>query len=55
MTEGLVSRLCQNGETVEFRLYPGVGQIATGLDATPAVAAWIADRFAAKPAPMSCT
>ena len=54
VTEGLVRKLCQNGETVEFRLYPGVGHIATGHDAAPAVTAWIADRFDDKPAPTTC-
>jgi len=54
-TEDLVRKLCQNGETVEFRLYPGVGHIATGHEAAPAVTAWIANRFAGKPAPTSCT
>ena len=55
VTESLVHRLCQNGERVELRLYPGVGHVATGHDAAPAVTKWIADRFADKPAPTSCT
>jgi acetyl esterase/lipase len=55
VTERLVHKLCQQGETVEFRLYPGVGHLVTGHEAAPAVASWIADRFAGEPAPTSCT
>jgi uncharacterized membrane protein HdeD (DUF308 family)/pimeloyl-ACP methyl ester carboxylesterase len=55
VTERLVHKLCQQGETVEFRLYPGVGHLVTGHEAAPAVASWIADRFAGKPPPTSCT
>jgi hypothetical protein len=55
VTDCLVHRLCQNGETVVLRLYPGVGHLATGHDAAPAVTTWIADRFAGRPAPTSCT
>ncbi len=54
VTKQLVRKLCQNGEQVDLRLYPGVGHIATGHDAAPAVVAWIADRFAGKPAPTNC-
>ncbi len=54
VTEGLARKLCQNGETVEFRLLPGVGHIETGHAAAPAVASWVAARFAGKPAPTNC-
>ena len=55
VTERLVQRLCQNGETVRLRLAPGVGHLETGHEAAPAVLQWIDDRFAGKPRPTSCT
>jgi hypothetical protein len=55
VTERLVHKLCASGETVELRLYPGVGHLETGHDAAPAVLNWIAGRFARKPAPSSCS
>ena len=55
VTERLLHKLCAKGETVELRLYPGVGHLATGHEAAPAVLQWINDRFAAKPPPTSCT
>jgi alpha-beta hydrolase superfamily lysophospholipase len=54
VTKELVHKLCQNGEQADLRLYPGVGHIATGHDAAPAVVSWIADRFADNPAPTTC-
>ncbi|HEY8776930.1 MAG TPA: lipase family protein [Gaiellaceae bacterium] len=55
VTERLVNKLCQRGETVELRLYPGVGHLVTGHEAAPAVLNWINARFAGKPPPTSCT
>jgi len=49
-----VDELCANGETVEALSYPGIGHVATSHEAAPDVVAWIADRFAGKPAPTSC-
>ena len=54
VTKRLVDKLCRNGETVEYRLAPGVGHLKTGQEAAPAVLRWINDRFAGKPAPTSC-
>ena len=51
----LAKKLCTNGETVDFRLYPGVAHLDAGTTAAPDVAEWIADRFAGKPAPTTCT
>ena len=55
VTERLLHKLCAKGETVELRLYPGVGHLATGHEAAPAVLQWINDRFAGEPPPTSCT
>jgi uncharacterized membrane protein HdeD (DUF308 family)/pimeloyl-ACP methyl ester carboxylesterase len=55
VTERLVRTLCQKGETVDLRLYRGVGHLMTGHEAAPAVLQWINDRFAGKPPPTTCT
>jgi uncharacterized membrane protein HdeD (DUF308 family)/pimeloyl-ACP methyl ester carboxylesterase len=55
VTERLVHKLCQDGETVMLSVYPGVGHLMTGHDAAPAVLKWIDDRFAGKAAPSNCT
>jgi uncharacterized membrane protein HdeD (DUF308 family)/pimeloyl-ACP methyl ester carboxylesterase len=55
VTERLVRKLCQKGETVDLRLYPGIGHLVTGHEAAPAVLQWINDRFAGKPPPTTCT
>ena len=54
-TRELAQKLCQAGEKVELRTYPGVEHIDAGFKVAPDVAAWIADRFAGKPAPTTCT
>jgi len=54
VTEKFANGLCSSGETVAFRLYPGVGHLDGGVTAAPDVAAWIADRFAGKAAPSTC-
>jgi hypothetical protein len=51
----LVKKLCTNGEKVDYRLYPGVAHVDAGFKAAPDVATWIADRFAGRPAPSTCT
>lgn len=53
-TAQLIKRMCDNGQVVHYVLYDGVGHLEGGLHAAPDVAAWIADRFASKPAPSSC-
>ena len=55
ITAALVRKLCRSGETVEARVYPGVGHLETGHVAAPDVLNWINDRFAAKPPPTSCS
>jgi hypothetical protein len=46
--------LCDVGQTVEYRAYPDVGHV-DAYKTAPDVAAWIADRFAGKPAPSTCS
>lgn len=50
-----VKGLCKAGEMVEYRTYPGVGHVDAGPAAAPDAEAWIADRFAGKPAPSTCS
>ena len=47
--------LCARGHDVALRIYPDAGHIATSNVAASDVAAWIADRFAGKPAPSTCS
>ena len=54
ITRTFAEKLCANGERVALRLQPGVGHLETGHEAAPAVADWIADRFAGKTAPTTC-
>jgi uncharacterized membrane protein HdeD (DUF308 family)/pimeloyl-ACP methyl ester carboxylesterase len=54
VTEKLGARMCGRGETVDLRLYPGIGHLATSEHAASDVAHWIADRFAGKTAPSTC-
>jgi len=49
-----VKSLCAAGETVAYRTYPGVQHVDVGPAAMSDVTAWIADRFAGKPAPSTC-
>lgn len=54
MTRQLAKRECEYGEPVAFRLVPGADHGPTGHDAAPAVARWIAGRFAGAQAPDDC-
>jgi dienelactone hydrolase len=47
-------RLCADGETVDYRTYPGVMHIDAGPKTAADVAAWIARRFAGAAAPTTC-
>jgi len=51
---GFVKGLCKAGETVRYHTYAGVDHLGAGPAAESDVAAWIADRFAGKPAPSTC-
>lgn len=60
-TDQVAVSLCRAGATVDYRTYPGLGHdtiagVVTGIDdgAMPDIVSWIADRFAAQPAPSTC-
>jgi pimeloyl-ACP methyl ester carboxylesterase len=53
-TERLAAKLCAGHETVDLRLYPGIGHLDTGQHAAPDVAQWIAARFTGQPPPKTC-
>jgi len=49
------ARLCRQGETVDYVAYPGVGHLDAGQATAHDASTWIADRFAGKPPPTTCT
>lgn len=49
-----VRGLCAAGGTVQYRTYADTGHVEAGQVAAADATAWIADRFAAKPAPSTC-
>ena len=49
-----VNKLCDSGNTVDYRTYPGIGHVTAAHDTAPDVVQWISDRFAGKPAPNTC-
>jgi pimeloyl-ACP methyl ester carboxylesterase len=53
-TAKLAAKLCANGEKVDLRVLPGIGHLATSIEAIPYVVGWTADRFAGKPPPTTC-
>jgi predicted esterase len=55
VTARLVDKLCAAGETVDLRILKGTAHLDAGHVAVPDVVQWIADRFAGKPAPTTCT
>ena len=55
VTARLVDKLCAEGESVELRVLEGTAHLDAGHVAVPDVVQWIADRFAGKPAPTTCT
>jgi len=54
ITAGFACRACRAGTSVALRLYPGVDHTNIGYDSADDVAAWIADRFAGRPAQSEC-
>jgi dienelactone hydrolase len=54
ITKAFVDQLCRQGETVDYRTYPGVDHVHAGPETATDVANWIADRFAGKPPPNTC-
>ncbi|MGH6928331.1 MAG: lipase family protein, partial [Dongiaceae bacterium] len=49
-----VNKLCDSGNTVDYRTYPGIGHVTIAHDTAPDVVPWISDRFAGEPAPNTC-
>jgi alpha-beta hydrolase superfamily lysophospholipase len=54
VSERFAQTACRRGTPVLLRLYPGHGHTTIAHHAADDVVAWIADRFAAQPAPSSC-
>ncbi len=54
VTAAYAQRLCKAGSRVEFLTMPNVGHGFAGHDSADAATAWMADRFAGRPAPSSC-
>lgn len=55
VTARLAHKLCAEGETVDVRILKGTAHLDAGHVAVPDVVRWIADRFAGKPPPTTCT
>lgn len=55
VTARLAHKLCAEGETVDLRILKGTAHLDAGHVAVPDVVRWIADRFAGKPPPTTCT
>ena len=55
VTAAHVRALCRSGNTVRSIAISGEGHATSAKDSAPATLAWIADRFANKPAPSDCT
>ena len=55
VTARLVDTLCAAGETVALRMLDGTAHLDAGHVAVPDVVGWIADRFAGKPPPTTCS
>lgn len=47
--QAFVDRWCAAGQTIEYRLYEGVGHLDAGHASAADVAAWAVDRFAGEP------
>ena len=54
LTDGLVTKLCSLGDTVDYRVYAGANHNSALTAAKPDLVAWIADRFAGRPATSTC-
>jgi alpha-beta hydrolase superfamily lysophospholipase len=54
VTLDYMKRLCEGGSEVRMLVMPNVSHGMAGHDSADAAAAWIADRFAGRPAPSDC-
>jgi alpha-beta hydrolase superfamily lysophospholipase len=55
VTAAFVEELCQRGDKVDYRTYPGVEHLDAGPATVAEVAQWIAGRFAGEPAATTCS
>lgn len=55
VTQAYVQRLCNAGSRVQYSVYPGVNHGFIGSDSAIEAVNWMADRFAAQPAPSTCS
>lgn len=53
-TDSFATRACGTGDTLEYRKYPGADHARVMIDSQADVLAWMADRWAGKPAPTTC-
>jgi hypothetical protein len=53
-TRAFVGHVCARHETLDYVEFKGVRHLLIAYKSAPLVTAWIADRFAAKPAPDNC-
>jgi alpha-beta hydrolase superfamily lysophospholipase len=54
VTHEYMKRLCESGSKVRMLVMPDVSHGMAGHDSADAAVAWIADRFAGRPAPSDC-
>jgi alpha-beta hydrolase superfamily lysophospholipase len=54
VTAAFAKRLCRAGEALVFRTYPGATHIQIAARSASDISAWVAQRFAGKPAPKAC-
>ena len=61
ITDRVAAGLCRTGSVVDYRTFPGLGHdtipgVVTGIDdgAADQILAWVADRFAGRPAGSTC-
>jgi alpha-beta hydrolase superfamily lysophospholipase len=54
VTLDYAKRLCESGSNVQMLVMPNVSHGMAGHDSADAAVAWIADRFAGRPAPSDC-
>ena len=53
-TDTAIGRLCDGGNTVDYRRYPGLGHGEVLAEAGPEILAWVGERFAGTAAASTC-
>ena len=54
VTRTYAKALCRSGARLRYLSITGAGHATSAKDSAPATLAWIADRFAGRPAPSDC-